>query len=411
MKKLIFVFTLIAVLCSCSSKKTAVTPKELYYDIESIKVDMVYSSLKDVYDPAPFEQLQKEVLDGTVDRDECVGRLRKIVSSYKSGHLYIIDNSKEYYEKFVPIGFYCFDEGYYVHSARSLYKKYLGWKLTGIGNYSIDEALKIAVDYLPLETPAGEKYCFENIGLWSHYYQMGFTSKGKLSFTLESPEGKTKTIKVRPKNSLGNYYNLLPENTTVFNKVHERKNNYEFMGVPETRTLYVPYNSAFPREDYKVNDFFADMVKELQTQKYDTIVFDLRYNPGGEALMMENSLYRHKEELEKYNIAMITTGRTYSAATHFMDQVLRMYPHARIFGEETGQAVFNYTGVYKNNVLKKLNITYCWPGWIAEAPELYARSKDIHRGTMPDVEVGETLEGYLNGEDSIYRAIYEYYNK
>jgi hypothetical protein len=30
---------------------------------------------------------------------------------------------------------------------------------------------------------------------------------------------------------------------------------------------------------------------------------------------------------------------------------------------------------------------------------------------MPDVEVFEDIESYLKGEDAIYKAIYEYYNK
>lgn len=396
-------------LCSCSSKKTSVTPKELYYEIENIKSDMSICGLKDVYDPVPFEQLQEEILAGTVDRNECVKRLRKIVSSYNCVHLYIIDNLTRDYNRNIPLIFYRFGDDYYVHNATFLYKKYLGWKVTGIGNYSIDDAINKAVEQLSYETPAGKKYCFERIGLWRFYEELGFTPKGYLTFTLESPEGKTKTVKILPLFYNGNYYRLLPENKTCFSKNHTSIYNYEFICSPENKTLYVPYNSACPRDDYRVNDFFADMVKELHTEQYDTIVFDLRYNPGGEMLLMENSLYRHKDVLEKYNIAIITTGRTYSAATHFMDQVLRFYPHAKIFGEETGQAVFNFTGVYKTT-LKKLNIEYCWPGFIAEVPELYARSMDIHRGTLPDVEVGETIEGYINGEDSIYKAIYDYYN-
>ena len=35
---------------------------------------------------------------------------------------------------------------------------------------------------------------------------------------------------------------------------------------------------------------------------------------------------------------------------------------------------------------------------------------DIHRGTLPDVEVYEKFEDFMKGEDTIYNAIYEYFN-
>ena len=39
------------------------------------------------------------------------------------------------------------------------------------------------------------------------------------------------------------------------------------------------------------------------------------------------------------------------------------------------------------------------------------RSTDTSRGTFPDVEILETFEGYLKGEDAVYKAIYEYYKE
>ena len=40
--------------------------------------------------------------------------------------------------------------------------------------------------------------------------------------------------------------------------------------------------------------------------------------------------------------------------------------------------------------------------------EIHKRAEDIHAGVMPDVEVLQTFEGYINGVDEVYlRAVAE----
>ena len=58
---LIIALILLSVFISCKNQKENVTPKDLYYDIERIQIDMAYSPLKEVYDPEPFEQLKAEL--------------------------------------------------------------------------------------------------------------------------------------------------------------------------------------------------------------------------------------------------------------------------------------------------------------------------------------------------------------
>ena len=114
---------------------------------------------------------------------------------------------------------------------------------------------------------------------------------------------------------------------------------------------------------------------------------------------------------------MITSGRTASCATWFMNDFIRNYPDVKIFGEETGEAVFNYTNRPLTNKLNALNCDFAFPKQLDEdVPELYKRARevthsDVHRGTLPDVEVFEKFEDFMNGEDTIYNAIYEYFQK
>ena len=76
-KSLLIILSLLCALVfgSCKNQKEKITPKDLYYDIERIQVDMAYSPLKESYDPEPFEQLKADVMAGKVDRLECVFRI------------------------------------------------------------------------------------------------------------------------------------------------------------------------------------------------------------------------------------------------------------------------------------------------------------------------------------------------
>jgi len=392
--------------------KNKVTPKDISFDLERIKIDMsISSSMKELYDPEPWEQLQSDVMEGKIDRDECVHRMKKILASYGITHLRLTDLAAYDNPKRAPFWLYCYADGYHILATTKKYEKYLGWKVTAVGGFSIDEVNKKARELTAYETPSGLKYALESIVVYKDYEELGLAEKGKIQFTFESPEGIVETVKVNAVLREKEEWVLNSvENGTPFQSNHNTSINYFLRPVAENKTLYIPFNSVSPRDDYPVTTFFEDIVKELNTNAYDTIVFDLRFNPGGHRWLMENELWKNKEVLEKYNIALVISGRTYSAATEFVDTILMHYPHAKLFGEETGEAVFNYTSVQENYVLKKLNIRFCWPGVVDEVPQLYARAKDIHRGTFPDVEIGETYEGYVKGEDSIYKAIYEYYN-
>ena len=64
--------------------------------------------------------------------------------------------------------------------------------------------------------------------------------------------------------------------------------------------------------------------------------------------------------------------------------------------------------------MKTLQCEFIFPQAVDTANEyLIKRAEevthsDIHRGTMPDVEVSENFEDFMKGEDTIYNAIYEY---
>lgn len=429
MKKCLFFLLQILLILSLAgcrpSAEEEVTPKDLYYDIERMQIDMKTSAFKDVYDPQPFDLLKEEVMEGKLNRLECIFRLREILKDYKCVHLSLIPvDYNDLYGKIIPFYFYCFGKDYHVYYTLPKYKKYLGWKLVEIGGAGIEEANKILSEdsVYPYETDMGAKYYMESNGI--SYFALEraglVQKKNKVSLALENREGKRVNLLCRPftptKNTMWCHAAPL-KNSEIL--LHNNKSFlYRIKAVSDKKTVYMQYNSCMDNVDYSLKNWISDLLAQLKSGEYDTVVFDLRYNPGGTVASQTNLnylLYKNKEELDKYNLALVATGRTYSCACMFINDFLRNYPQVKLFGEETGQAVFNYTLVSPNNYLKKLNCYFTYPTVLDDVPELYKRAQevthtDIHCGSFPDVPAYESYEEWLHGEDGIYNAIYNYFN-
>ncbi len=408
---IIFVL-LISNLVFCKNQKK-VTPPDWYYDVLRIKSDLSsYSSMREVYNQAAFDELEKDILEGKLSRVDCLYRLKKIFSDYHIGHIYLVQTEKEKIDFMMPpLSFYCYGDQYHVEHAVTKYEKYLGWKLKAINGFTPEEAIDMLSEYISYETIISKKYFLENLLAYNDYKYAGLLDKkGRLCYELEAPDGKTELITCSFVNFEKSKY--LPVRPEIENKTHpkyKKQKNYSITPCPEKATLYIPYNACREMEGYTPADWFSDILKELDSGLYSTIVFDLRYNRGGFDLT-SGLLEQNKARLSKYNIALVAGGRSFSASGWFINSVLTLFPDAKLFGEEMGQAVFNYTGD-RPETLKKLKCEFWFPLLVDDLEVIKKRADNIYRGIMPDVEVSESYEAFMQGEDAIYTAIYAYFNK
>ncbi len=396
-------------LISCRIPKNDADTQDCYYDILRVKADLTSSSMHSIYNPADFDQLEEDILAGKVSSTECYYRLAKIINAYHVAHVYITRIEPDPF--ILPFDFYNFGKEIHVSKATKQYEKYLGWKVVKIGGLEIDEAVDKITEFYSYETVISKRYFLEFQVSFNDYKYAGLLDEnGKLHITLESPEGKSEELVLKATDRRKNpFITNMPE---IKNECfpHFETKNYSIKPCPQKRTLYVPYLRCMTREDYPADVWFADIIKELNSGLYDTLVFDLRYNRGGYNLTW-GFPEKYKDELNKYNIALVAGGRTFSASTIFMESILKTCPNAKIFGEETGQAIFNYTGT-ANEELKSMNCKFYFPRFLDEIsplPELKKRTASYYNGVMPDVEVYEKYEDFMKGEDTIYNAIYEYF--
>ena len=411
-KSIMLIVTLILLLgfTSCKNQKKT-NPPAHYLDVLRVKADLTTSSMRSIYNPADFDELEKDILAGKVSRTDCYYRLRKILNNYHVVHVYLMPTQADPIT--LPVVFYYFGNEYHIVIATKKYEKYIGWKLTKINGLEPAEAIDRIADFYSYETVVAKKHFIENFVPFDDYKYAGLLDKnGKLRVTLESSDGKTEELRLKAIDARKNkFINITPEKENEC-LPHFETVNYSINPCPQKRTLYVPYLSCMAREDYAPDVWFSDIITELNSGLYDTLVFDLRYNRGGTQITW-GFPEKYRDELNKYNIALIASGRTFSAATIFMESILNVCPDAKIFGEETGQAINNYTGLNFED-LKSMGCKLAYPIWLDEITPLTAlkeRSDNYYRGIMPDVEVSENFEDFMKGEDTIYNAIYDYFTK
>lgn len=414
---LVILSVIISVCISCSKKpESSVDPKLMVSDIQIMQIDLGNGILKDLYDPEPFEQLKQNILDNKVTQEECVMELRKIISSYNIVHLNIYQQfSNELLPEYADLVFMHFDDGLRVGLGSTKYKKYMGWKVLEIGNLPVEEFLKIYNSYFSYETDSGRKYSIHQQPVdWKVLRHAGLLNKnGTLTLKIQSDEGQQKTIKCSSTKNISSstLFSVKPNNITSSYMHSATNNTVELDRNQENRTFYFQFYGIGEDRINNYKQCLDSMMEELGSGAYDTVVFDLRYNAGGSInnlISYESQLYNYKDQLSNYNLAIAISGETYSAACKYVDYCVSIFPDIKIFGEESGQAISNYTMVIPET-LKRLNANFIFPFEKDSMPALEQRAQDVTRGIIPDIEVKNTFDDFMNGRDAVYEAISQYY--
>lgn len=399
-------------LFSCSEKDDFVSEKAKY-DIRVVKLDIGEYVLKELYNPEPLEELEYDLLNKNISRDEAVIRLSKILADYNIVHLNLNINYPEFYAEIAPFFLKLFGDEYYFSLCHKQYGKYAGCKVVEIGGFPVKTALEKYNEYFPFETESGAKYNFETVLNYKFLKAAGLLDKkGRLPVSFETQNGSVETVLIKSveKLEMKDITGIRPAAYSSIDTNQRTNKMSAFVTDQQKKTCYYQSLSFHPFNEDNCVESLETMLKELKTNDYDTIVFDLRYNGGGQfPIIISQKFYENKEFLQNYNLAIILSGKTYSAGVIFADYLYGLFPNLVFFGEESGQAIFNYTNVLPET-LPNLKCNIVFPKQVEAMDNVSKRADDVNRGILPDVEVHQTLEDYLNGVDTIYNAIYDYFN-
>lgn len=183
----------------------------------------------------------------------------------------------------------------------ALHVQYLGWRIVGIGEYALGEALSLAGPCLSIESalkPGGVAQALYGHAVRTEVMDafsdpwldsgLGLTeADGTLRVSLENDEGVLEelVLAAQPSNSVEwkTVLQAVPQESRHFTR--SRPNESRWMGSPPGRDdlLYIRYDDC----DSGAGPFFDEILGKLADAGSDSgpkgIIVDLRYNSGGDS--------------------------------------------------------------------------------------------------------------------------------
>ncbi len=380
--------------------------EDLINDVEAVRKKLEYSIVKNLYDEAPFLELEEDLRKGDIEKDETVFRLMEIISDYNVAHLYLNGNAEEMYQSIFPIMLMWFEEGLYVVATDTSLKQYLGMKVLGIGGLSLEEFIDTCSKLYPFETDSGRKYVCENGFFPAYFSYLGLLNdNGTLCLKLLDSDETEIDVSVKAlERSKVQSASLFGENVPKFYQSYLSNLNYCYETNEETGVMFLRYYSCAEDKSYSFEECFLDMLDLMEENGYDKLVFDLRFNGGGNRMIARNVLQNYAYRLENVKTAVFLSGKTYSAGAQFVEDCMDFLGNVVIVGEETGQKINNYTEV-KDLDLPFLNCTLYYPTVIDNLILLKERDSNADAGIVPDFEAMQSFEDFLNGVDTLGQNI------
>ena len=178
-----------------------------------------------------------------------------------------------------------------------------------------------------------------------------------------------------------------------------------FRYLPESRTLYVAYQSSVPPQSgpgETIDAFFTRVLAAADDPDVERLVLDVRGNGGGESFYNRQLLLGlvRRTRLDQRGKLFVVIGRnTYSAAMNLVNELER-YTNVTFVGEPTGSppAFFgDHRSLTLPNSGVSVNISSLW--WQTMNP------RDKRPFVAPQIYAEESADDYQAGRDPALAAI------
>ncbi|HSE33186.1 MAG TPA: hypothetical protein VLA93_16550, partial [Pyrinomonadaceae bacterium] len=188
------------------------------------------------------------------------------------------------------------------------------------------------------------------------------------------------------------------------------RKNYWYEYLSEYRVIYVQYNRSQQAQGGPTMKQFTDsLVQEVEQRKPAALIFDLRFNTGGDLTVATPLMKTVSEKFVGVPVFVITSRTTFSAGITAVVQ-LKQWAHAIIVGEPVGDELDTWSE--GGNLLlpnSKLTVHYANAAHAyskREYPERrpYVEDYDVD-SIAPNVLVESSWEDYINGRDPALEAV------
>jgi hypothetical protein len=343
-------------------------------------------------------------------------RLAEIVASVGDAHTMVMPNQRWDKDDLLPMRVQWFADGLRVVRISGKFHDLLSKKIVAVNDVPISEVLKRLEKLVPgANEPLLKNHIpslFPLLPLWQ-YLQMT-TPEGGLKLTVAGRDGAVLTGEIR----MGLMYRGTDSSPAKTSPTSFQADKFFFAApMDEGKALYVQYNKCWGREQEAkygrgmeaaralppLKPFFDKLGDDLERGLYKTLIFDLRWNGGGDSRPgseFVDRLSKMKAFNQKGRIFVLIGRKTFSSA--MLNAVDFKLKTAAVFvGESTGGTVSHY-GETQTFTLphSKLRIQY--------STKFFRRLDGEIEPLAPDIEAELTIKQYLGGIDPAIEAVHRY---
>lgn len=423
------------ILSSCSGKKdttasnsdtTKLTKEQWIEDIDYLKTNLakkhknIYHTISKEDYNKKFEDLKNEVPN--LKADEIKLKLAQIVASVGDAHTALRLGFEQDTDKY-QLGLWWFGKNLKVLSIEKEYKDILGYNLTAINNIPIEQVMDKVNSLISHENEQWLKYNNPNYVVMPEVLRfLGIVKDKNAEFTFCDDKGVVKKLNLSPKTykkeDLINSKDLITEESVIKgNNSNAIDNLYWYKYIPKDKIMYFQYNECIDRDvakNYGIKDYekypefskFGDeLIKEINEKNIDKLIIDLRYNSGGNSMLMSDfavKLSKIEKLKGKGKVFAIISRETFSSGVMAcMD--LKNENNAIFFGEPTGGNVNGYGDIKMITMPNsKIEVSY--------STKYFELSSDYKNEFTPDVTIEQSYDNFMKGIDDAYEAIKNYKN-
>jgi len=410
---------------TATDKTIEVEKKQWIEDIDYLKENLEKSH-KNLYHKITKEDLEKQCNDLKKDLNKLSDyqiklRLTEIVTSIGDAHTSLnvdFDEDKAVY----PLGVWWFGEELKVYAADKNQKDIIGKTLVSINDIPINEVMTKINKLIPHENQQWLKVLnVRYVNMAQLLRELKITKDNESNFTFRDDKGTESSIPLTAREAELNNLITVKDSYTEkpISAQYDEKDPYWklywYKYIPEDKIMYFQYNQCIDRDiarNYGFDNYenlpefskFADgLIKELNEKEVEKFVIDLRYNTGGNSILMDNfvaKLYDVKKLRSKGKTFVMTGRQTFSSGV-LACRTLKNSANAILFGEPTGGNVNGY-GDIKMLTLpnSKLQASY--------STKYFDLDSNYKEGFIPDVPVEQSFKNYMKGIDDVYEAVKKY---
>jgi hypothetical protein len=346
-------------------------------------------------------------------------RLSEIVAGMGDAHTLVLPHKKWEKDEILPLRVEWFADGLRVIRISGKAHDLLSKKIIAVNDVPIADVLARLEKLIPgANEPLLKNQIpslFPLLPVWQYLHMT--TPEGGLKLTCEKKDGSIVKGEIR----MGFGYNATDSSPAKPCSTFLQSNKLFFAEPMDGgQTLYVQYNKCWGREQEakygrgpeaakalpELKPFFDKIIEQLESGAYQTLIFDMRWNGGGDSPPGAAFIER-LSKLETFNqkgrIFVLIGRKTFSSAMlNAID--FKVHTAAIFVGEPTGGTVSHY-GQTEMFTLphSKLKVQY--------STKFFSRLGGAIEPLVPDIKAELTIKQYLDGIDPAIEAIRRYQAK